>query len=203
MKESINITITIKDPNDSIPPWHVIAVVPNEEWQAMSHDDRRLKLEGILLKHIDWDYKVGDVFTPAQPPPVIPQPPRDESMNLPKKYQSENLKLGAKQELFMRLLPRLIDKAHSLGFEIRGGDLFRDSRVHGSLGEKRGYGSKNSCHKLKLAIDLNLMKDGKLVTTTMGHAKLGAWWEKQHALCSWGGKFDDGNHYSLKHQGYM
>lgn len=28
--------------------------------------------------------------------------------------------LGDKQELFMRLLPRLIDKAHELGFEIRG-----------------------------------------------------------------------------------
>lgn len=34
--------------------------------------------------------------------------------------------LGEKQELFMRLVPRLIDKAHSLGFAIRGGDLFRD-----------------------------------------------------------------------------
>ena len=31
------------------------------------------------------------------------------------------MKLGEKQELFMRLLPRLIYKAHELGFEIRGG----------------------------------------------------------------------------------
>lgn len=44
------------------------------------------------------------------------------------------MKLGEKQELFMRLLPRLIDKAHELGFEIRGGDLFRDPRVHGQMG---------------------------------------------------------------------
>lgn len=43
------------------------------------------------------------------------------------------MRLGAKQELFMRLLPALICKAHELGFEIRGGDLFRDPRVHGAV----------------------------------------------------------------------
>ncbi len=112
-----------------------------------------------------------------------------------------DMKLGEKQEVFMRLLPRLIDKAHSLGFEIRGGDLFRDPRVHGNFGDSVGYGNKNSCHKLKLAIDLNLMKDGKLIHSTKGHQELGEWWEKQHPLCRWGGRFKDGNHYSLTHYG--
>lgn len=106
--------------------------------------------------------------------------------------------LGQKQELFMRLLPRLIDKAHELGFEIRGGDLFRDPRVHGQHGEKKGYGSKNSVHKLKLAIDLNLFKDGKFCQSTEDHRELGEWWEKQHPDCRWGGRFKDGNHYSLE-----
>ena len=119
----------------------------------------------------------------------------------------------------MRLLPRLIDKAHELGFEIRGGDLFRDPRVHGFLGEKgpkwlrkiietfslvwpkKWYGNKYSAHKLKLAIDLNLMLDNALVTTTQGHKQLGEWWERQHALTCWGGRFEDGNHYSITHQG--
>lgn len=96
------------------------------------------------------------------------------------------MKLGQKQELFMRLLPRLIDKAHELGFEIRGGDLFRDPRVHGQINVKQGYGAKNSCHKLKLAIDLNLFKDGAFIQTTEGHHELGEWWEKQHELCRWG-----------------
>lgn len=112
------------------------------------------------------------------------------------------MKLGKKQELFMRLLPRLIDKAHALGFQIRGGDLFRDPRVHGDIGENTGYGNKNSCHKLKLAIDLNLMRGRKLVKTTEGHRELGEWWEKQHKLCRWGGRFEDGNHYSLTDHGY-
>lgn len=89
----------------------------------------------------------------------------------------------------MRPLPRLIDKAHELGFEIRGGDLFRDPRLHGELGVKKGYGAKNNCHKLKLAIDLNLFKDGAFIQTTEGHRELGEWWEKQHELCRWGFSF--------------
>lgn len=115
------------------------------------------------------------------------------------------MKLGEKQELFMRLLPRLIDKAHDFGFEIRGGDLFRDPRVHGELGVKQGYGHRNSCHKLKLAIDLNLFKDGAFIQTTEGHRELGEWWKQQHELCRWGGNFPtpDGNHYSLTHDGFM
>jgi hypothetical protein len=109
------------------------------------------------------------------------------------------MNLGQKQELFMRLLPRLIDKAHELGYEIRGGDLFRDPRVHGAVGEKKGYGHSKSCHKLKLAIDLNLFKDGKFLSSTEDHKVLGEWWESQGG--TWGGRFNDGNHYSLEHEG--
>jgi len=111
------------------------------------------------------------------------------------------MRLGEKQELFMKLLPRLIDKAHELDFKIRGGDLFRDARVHGASGVKVAYGHKNSAHKLKLAIDLNLFLDGKWQTETEQHEELGEWWESQHELCRWGGRFNDGNHYSLEHNG--
>ena len=107
------------------------------------------------------------------------------------------MKLGQKQELFMRLLPRLIDKAHELGFEVRGGDLFRDPRVHGAIGEKKSYSSANSKHKEKCAIDLNLFKNGKFLQQTSDHKELGEWWESQHELCCWGGRFNDGNHYEL------
>ena len=37
------------------------------------------------------------------------------------------------------------------------GDGFRDERVHGKWGEKKGYGSAVSLHKLKLAQDLNVI----------------------------------------------
>lgn len=109
--------------------------------------------------------------------------------------------LGQKQELFMRLLPVLIDKAHDLGFEIRGGDLFRDPRVHGAMGEKVGYSAANSCHKLKLAIDLLLFRDGVYLTDTEDYRELGEWWEQVHELTCWGGRFSDGNHFSITHEG--
>jgi hypothetical protein len=118
--------------------------------------------------------------------------------------------LGEKQRLFMRMVPRLIDKAHELGFELTGGDLFRDPRVHGAIGVKMGYGHPKSAHKNKLAIDLNLYRDedhdGTLdyLTYTELHKPLGEWWEAQGRpgfVTCWGGRFKDGNHYSVEHDG--
>ena len=36
------------------------------------------------------------------------------------------------------------------------GDAYRDERLHGKYGEKRGYGHAESDHKRRLAVDLNL-----------------------------------------------
>ena len=105
------------------------------------------------------------------------------------------------QWAFARLTPRLIDKAHELGFEVTHGDAYRDPRVHGALGEKLGYGHRNSAHKNKLAVDLNLYRDGDYLETTEAHRELGEWWEMQHPLARWGGRFNDGNHYSFEWQG--
>jgi len=108
--------------------------------------------------------------------------------------------VGQKQRRFAKMVPRLIDKAHELGFEVTLGDAFRDPRVHGAMGEKKGYSAASSCHKLKLAIDLNLFKNGVYFSGSEDHRSLGEWWEKQGGV--WGGRFNDGNHYSLEHQGF-
>ena len=113
------------------------------------------------------------------------------------------MKLGDKQRLFAKLLPGLINKAHLLGCEVTLGDAYRDPRLHGEIGEKKAYGHRNSCHKLRLAIDLNLFRGGKFLTQTNDHKALGDWWESLHPLCRWGGRFNDGNHYSLEHNGNM
>jgi hypothetical protein len=104
-----------------------------------------------------------------------------------------------KQFRFMRMVPRLLDKAHEMGFEVTEGDAFRDPRVHGAVGVKMGYGHPKSCHKIRLAIDLNLFRDGKFLDSSEVHKPLGEWWESQGG--SWGGRFDDGNHYSLEYKG--
>lgn len=107
--------------------------------------------------------------------------------------------LRQKQVEFCKILPRLIDKAFELGYEVTLGDAYRDPRLHGEVGVKLGYGHPKSCHKLRLAIDLNLFKDGKFLTTTEDHRPLGEWWESVGG--TWGGRFNDANHYSLEHEG--
>jgi len=109
--------------------------------------------------------------------------------------------LGKKQELFSRLLVKLMIFMHERDYQIRGGDWYRDPRVHGKPGEKMGYSHKNSCHKFKLATDLNLFKDGVYLTSDKDHEPFGIYWESLHPLCRWGGRFKDGNHYSIEHQG--
>lgn len=109
------------------------------------------------------------------------------------------MSLRQKQSKFALMVSQLISKAYELGYEITLGDAYRDPRLHGQLGEKKGYGHSKSCHKLRLAIDLNLFKDGEFLTTTEGHRELGEWWESQGG--TWGGRFDDANHYSLSHEG--
>jgi len=107
--------------------------------------------------------------------------------------------LSQKQQRFARMVARLIDQANALGFEVTLGDAYRDPRLHGEFGVKQGYGAGRSCHKLRLAIDLNLFKGGKFLTDSSAHLQLGEWWESQGG--SWGGRFQDGNHYSLEHEG--
>jgi D-alanyl-D-alanine carboxypeptidase len=107
--------------------------------------------------------------------------------------------LREKQSRFLRLLPRLIDKAHELGFELTLGDGYRDPRVFGAMGERLGYGESKSAHKQRLAVDLNLFKDGRYLSGTQAHRPLGEFWESLGG--AWGGRFNDGNHYSLAHNG--
>lgn len=115
--------------------------------------------------------------------------------------------LGETQRDFFKLLPRLIDKAHELGFRGTLGDGYRDPRVFGGLGEFKGYGHPRSGHKNRLAMDINLFfdidGDGDLdfVELTERHRPLGEWWEKQDPRARWGGRFKDGNHYSFEYAG--
>lgn len=88
---------------------------------------------------------------------------------------------------FAAAAAQLILKAFEMGYEVTLGDAYRDERCP--------YGSKSSLHKRRLAIDLNLFKDGVYLTETKDHAALGAWWEETFPKARWGGNFNDGNHY--------
>jgi hypothetical protein len=108
--------------------------------------------------------------------------------------------LRQKQSFFVELVARLIQEAGRQGFELTFGETYRPPET-AALMAKQGKGIANSLHTQKLAIDLNLFRDGKYLSSTESHKPLGEWWEKQHPLCRWGGRFKDGNHYSLEHNG--
>lgn len=108
-----------------------------------------------------------------------------------------------KQQLFSRLVAKLIQHANELGYEITLGEAWRPDET-AKLYEEKGIGSKNSLHRIRLAIDLQLFRDGKWLKETDDHRPLGEYWEKlstDGCECVWGGHWGDGNHYSIAHQG--
>lgn len=106
------------------------------------------------------------------------------------------MSLGEQQRIFTKKLAELILWAYKQGYELSLGDAYRDPRLHGTFGKKVAYGNARSYHKLRLAQDLNLFKDGKYLVKTEDHLPLGEKWESMGGV--WGGRFakKDGNHYS-------
>jgi hypothetical protein len=105
-----------------------------------------------------------------------------------------------KQHRFVLMVSDLIKRLAASGYQMTFGDAYRDPRVHGQMGEKRAYGHAKSNHKLRLAVDINLFTtDGMYLQNTADYAEAGAIWEAMGG--SWGGRFDDGNHFSLEHEG--
>lgn len=111
------------------------------------------------------------------------------------------MKLGDKQKAFTRMTADLIIFAYEQGYQLTFGDAYRDPRVHGQLGEKKSYSSSSSNHKLRLAIDLNLFVGDEYITdgSHPAYIALGEYWESIGG--SWGGRFEDSNHFSLEHEG--
>lgn len=113
------------------------------------------------------------------------------------------MKLREKQSIFIRLVCDLIIYAYHNGYELTFGEAYRSPEEAERL-YKLGLGKKESLHISRLAIDLNLFKDGIYLTGTEDHRFLGEYWESfsiEKYKCYWGGRFGDGNHYSMGHAG--
>jgi len=95
-----------------------------------------------------------------------------------------------KQSRFLLMLSCLIQAGNRMGYQVTP-SCFRCPL--------KGHHMPNSLHYIGLAADLNLFKDGKYLTKTSDHEPLGKLWELFGG--SWGGRFGDGNHYSLEHRG--
>lgn len=110
------------------------------------------------------------------------------------------MRLGDKQRIFTRNIAFLIEWAYKEGYELSFAEAYR-TPAQAELNAKNGTGISTSLHISRLAVDLNLFKDKKYLRKTSDHEALGLFWESLHELNRWGGRFNDGNHYSMEHQG--
>ncbi len=102
--------------------------------------------------------------------------------------------LRQKQSKFIRMLALLFLHADHLGYELTMGRGYASKEAN-----KADGGHPRSNHMNRLAIDLNLFKEGRFLSSTESHTELGEYWESIGG--TWGGRFNDGNHYSLEHNG--
>ena len=91
------------------------------------------------------------------------------------------------------------------GYQVTLGEAWRSSDKNAAYA-LQGKGIANSNHIKRLAIDLNIFKDGKLLSTFEEYKEIGKKWEEmehpQYKAC-WGGRFKslDMNHFSFEDNG--
>lgn len=96
--------------------------------------------------------------------------------------------LGAHQEAFARDVVLLINKAHEMFFTVRIGEVYRPQAMQDIYVAKGLSKTKNSQHTKKLAIDLNLFKEGRPATLEEIR-QLGYWWQGLRPNNRWGGSW--------------
>jgi hypothetical protein len=110
--------------------------------------------------------------------------------------------LRQKQSRFALGVALLIQHADNLGYAVTLGEAWRTPE-QAKWNAAQGIGTVSSLHIERLAIDLNLFKDGAFLQSTEDHRALGEWWESLGSDYRWGGRFKkpDGNHYSITPDG--
>lgn len=115
------------------------------------------------------------------------------------------LGLAARQQLHVRLTGRLIQFLYEQpSYSATWGESYRSPKV-AELNAQAGVGIARSLHCLRLAVDLQVFKNGEYLTTDADgiYEKLGTFWESLNPLCRWGGRFTtrDYDHFSITWDG--
>lgn len=108
-----------------------------------------------------------------------------------------------KQELHVRLVAKLIQWATDHGYGLTWGETWRPPEM-AAIYAAQHKGIKNSLHTQRLAVDLNLFKNGTFLTTVKDYESIGLYWEGLSGpdwQCTWGGRFGDADHFSIEHEG--
>jgi len=129
------------------------------------------------------------------------------------------MSLGDEQRKFTYYVGKLIAYAYENGYELTFGDawavnftelikflskikkliLFKEVQKWCAKWVTLLSGRKHSnlsFHYERLAVDFNLFRNGEYLDKTEDHRILGEYWESLHEKCTWGGRWNDGNHYS-------
>lgn len=103
----------------------------------------------------------------------------------------KEMTIGEKQEMFTILYCNLLTFLLGKGYRIRQKHLLR------CAGCKVGH--DRSLHRIGLAIDLVFMEGDDPIEDSARYTEAGEFWE--HLGGSWGGRFGDGGHFSIEHNG--
>ncbi len=93
------------------------------------------------------------------------------------------------QHAFLQDVARLVIFADQAGFIVTGGELWRtpeQQSIYVKTGRSKTMASN---HLRRLAIDLNFLKDGKLVWDVSAIKPVGDYWESLHPKNRWGGNW--------------
>ena len=96
----------------------------------------------------------------------------------------------AEQAAFLLDATSLIRKATEMGWTVTGGELYRtveQQQIYVKTGRSK---TMDSNHLKRLAIDLNFLKDGKLVYDKSALQPIGDFWESLNPKNSWGGNWN-------------
>ena len=110
--------------------------------------------------------------------------------------------MSALQEEFAQAAAKLILKAAELGYGVTLGEAWRTPQ-QAQWDADHHIGVAHSLHMDRLAIDLNLFKDGVFLTAPDGYVELGTWWKTLGQHYRYGGDFTirDYDHYSITPDG--
>lgn len=97
---------------------------------------------------------------------------------------------------FAQAVARLISKAPQFGYAVTLGEAYRTPE-QAAWNAQHGTGIVRSLHIQRLAIDLNVFRNGELITDGNQYKDLGEFWESLGG--TWGQRFSkpDGNHFSF------
>jgi len=113
--------------------------------------------------------------------------------------------LDHQQKFLFLFCTKLVPWAYANGYELSWGDAFRNPKFSweglgkvlvDAIASKFCYYHDWSFHCKRLAIDVNAFKNDVYCTKTEDFKLMGEYWESLDTMCSWGGHWNDGNHFS-------